>query len=66
MTLDSDQRAQALLRSACCCDPREARALLQVDPALARHDLATAYATGEADNVDVATTLADIGLSPQP
>jgi hypothetical protein len=66
MTLDSDQRAQALLRSACSSDPREDRALLQADPALARHDLATACATGEAEEVDVATALADIGLSPQP
>ncbi len=41
----------ALIASATSSDPRRARALLAADPALARHDLACACATGEADEV---------------
>lgn len=52
MAAHADQRAQALLRSACSSDPREARALLAADAALARHDLATACASGEAERVE--------------
>ncbi len=50
-TLDAAQRAAALIASATSADLRRARALLAADPALARHDLATACVTGEADDV---------------
>ena len=46
-----DERAAALLDSATSSDLRRARALLDADPELARHDLACACATGEADEV---------------
>jgi ankyrin repeat protein len=46
-----DQPAAALIASATSSDLRAARALLAADPELARHDLACACATGEADEV---------------
>jgi ankyrin repeat protein len=51
LTLDASKRAAALIASATSPDLRRARALLAADPALARHDLACACATGEADEV---------------
>jgi ankyrin repeat protein len=51
LTLDASTRAGALIASATSDDLRRARALLDADPALARHDLACACATGEADEV---------------
>ena len=51
VTLDASERAAALIESAMSADLRRARALLEADPALARHDLACACATGEADEV---------------
>ena len=51
LTLDAADRAAALIDSATSDDLRRARALLDADPALARHDLACACATGEADEV---------------
>ena len=51
VTLDASERATALIASATSADLRRARALLDADPALARHDLACACATGEADEV---------------
>ena len=45
------ERAVALIASATSADPRRARALLAADPEIARHDLACACATGEADAV---------------
>jgi ankyrin repeat protein len=51
LTLDAATRAGALIASATSDDLRRARALLDADPALARHDLACACATGEADEV---------------
>ena len=51
LTLDASERATALIASATSADLRRARALLDADPALARHDLACACATGEADEV---------------
>jgi ankyrin repeat protein len=51
LTLDASERAAALIASATSADLRRARALLGADPALARHDLACACATGEADEV---------------
>ncbi|MGP0052034.1 MAG: ankyrin repeat domain-containing protein [Solirubrobacteraceae bacterium] len=51
LTLDASERAEGLVRSACSSDVRRARALLAADPALGRHDLACACATGEADEV---------------
>jgi len=51
VTLDAGERAAALIESATSSDLRRARALLDADPALGRHDLACACATGEADEV---------------
>jgi ankyrin repeat protein len=51
LTLDASERAAALIASATSADLRRAKALLAADPALARHDLACACATGEADEV---------------
>ena len=51
VTLDASTRATALIASATSADLRRARALLDADPALARHDLACACATGEVDEV---------------
>ncbi len=51
LTLDAGERATALLASATSADLRRAWALLDADPSLARHDLACACATGEADEV---------------
>ena len=51
LTLDAGARAEALVRSACSTDVRRARMLLALDPPLARHDLACACVTGEADEV---------------
>lgn len=51
LTLDASERAAALIASATSSDLRRARALLAADPGLARHDLACACATGEADEV---------------
>src|ERR1700722_3154725 len=51
LTLDATERAAALIASATSADLRRARALLDADPGLARHDLACACATGEADEV---------------
>jgi ankyrin repeat protein len=45
------QAAAELIASATSSDVRRARALLAADPALARHDLACACATGEAEEV---------------
>ena len=50
-TLDAAERAAALIASATSADLRRAQALLAADPRLARHDLACACATGEADEV---------------
>ena len=49
--LDATERAVALVRSACSSDVRPARVLLDAEPALARHDLACACVTGEAELV---------------
>ncbi|MBV9803389.1 MAG: hypothetical protein JO130_09375, partial [Solirubrobacterales bacterium] len=51
LTLDASARAAALIASVTSADLRRARALLSADPALARHDLACACATGEAEEV---------------
>ncbi len=51
LTLDATARARTLIASATSDDLRRARVLLDADPALARHDLACACATGEADEV---------------
>jgi ankyrin repeat protein len=51
LTLDAPDRAAALIASVTSADLRRAWALLDADPALARHDLACACATGEADEV---------------
>jgi hypothetical protein len=51
LTLDAPARAAALIASVTSADLRRARALLDADPGLARHDLACACATGEADEV---------------
>jgi ankyrin repeat protein len=51
VTLDAGERATALIAAVASDDLRRARALLDADPAIARHDLACACATGEADDV---------------
>ncbi|HUB04522.1 MAG TPA: hypothetical protein VMA76_05610 [Solirubrobacteraceae bacterium] len=51
VTLDASARAAALIDSATSDDLRRARALLDADPALARHDLACACVTGEVGEV---------------
>jgi hypothetical protein len=47
----ASERAQQLIASAISSDLGPARALLDADPALARHDLACACATGEVEEV---------------
>ena len=51
LTLDASERPAALIASVTSADLRCARSLLDADPGLARHDLACACATGEADEV---------------
>ncbi len=51
VTLPADERAAILVTSACSNDPRRAATVLELDPAIARHDLATACAAGDADEV---------------
>jgi ankyrin repeat protein len=59
VTDDAATRAAALIGSVTSADLRRARALLEADPALARHDLACACATGEAGEVS-----RQLGLRP--
>lgn len=49
--LDIAQRAGELVKAACSNDVRKARVMLEAEPSLARHDLYTACACGEADAV---------------
>jgi ankyrin repeat protein len=51
VTLAASERAAALIASVTSSDLRRARALLEADPALGRHDLACACATGETGEV---------------
>jgi ankyrin repeat protein len=51
LTLDAGERARLLIEAVMSADLRRARALLDADPAITRHDLACACATGEADEV---------------
>ncbi len=51
LTLGAAERAAILIASACSDNPRRAATLLELDPTVARHDLATACAAGEADEV---------------
>jgi len=51
LTLDAAARAAALIASVASDDLRRARALLDADPGLARHDLACACACGEVEEV---------------
>ena len=51
VTLSAAERADALIASATSDDLGRARTLLDTDPALARHDLACACVTGEAEEV---------------
>jgi hypothetical protein len=51
LTLDAGERAGALIAAVTSDDLRRARALLDADPAIARHDLACSCATGEADDL---------------
>ena len=48
LSLTAAERAEALVRSACSSNLRQARMLLDADPALGRYDLAAACVTGEA------------------
>ena len=52
VTLDAGERATALIAAVTSDDLRRARALLDADSAIARHDLACACATGEAEDVE--------------
>ena len=51
LTLDASARAVALVASATSSDLRRARALLDADPTVALHDLASACVAGEPDEV---------------
>jgi ankyrin repeat protein len=51
LTLNAAERAAALIASVTSADLRRARTLLEADPGIARHDLACACATGEAEDV---------------
>jgi ankyrin repeat protein len=51
LTLGAAERAAILVASACSDNPRRAQTILELDPAIARHDLATACVTGEVDEV---------------
>ena len=51
VTASAAARAEALIASATSDDLRRARVLLDADPGLARHDLACACVTGEAEEV---------------
>jgi ankyrin repeat protein len=48
LTLDVQERADALVRSACSSDLRRAHALLDADPKLSGHSIATAAVSGDA------------------
>lgn len=51
LTLGAAERAAIMIASACSDNPRRAATILELDPAIARHDLATACAAGEHDEV---------------
>lgn len=51
LTLGAAERAAILIASACSDNPRRAATILDLDPAIARHDLATACAAGEVNEV---------------
>jgi ankyrin repeat protein len=51
LTLGAAERAAILIASACSDNPRRAATILELDPAIARHDLATACVAGEVDEV---------------
>ena len=51
LTLGTAERAAILVASACSDNPRRAAKVLELDPAIARHDLAAACAAGEAEEV---------------
>ena len=51
LTLGVGERAAILIASACSDNPRRAATILEVDPAIVRHDLASACVAGEADEV---------------
>jgi ankyrin repeat protein len=51
LTLGAAERAAILIASACSDDPRRAATILELAPAIARHDLASACVAGEASEV---------------
>jgi ankyrin repeat protein len=51
LTLGAAERAALVIASACSDNPRRAQTILELDPAIASHDLATACAAGAADEV---------------
>jgi ankyrin repeat protein len=51
LTLEAPERAAVLINSATSADLRGAQAMLDADPALARHDMACACACGEVEEV---------------
>ena len=52
LTLGAAERAVIVIASGCSDDPRRATTILELDPAIARHDLATACVAGEVDEVE--------------
>ncbi len=51
LTLGAAERAAILIASACSDNPRRAATILELEPAIARHDLASACVAGEAAEV---------------
>jgi ankyrin repeat protein len=51
LTLEVAERSAILIASACSSDPRRAATVLELDPTIVRHDLATACVAGDADEV---------------
>lgn len=51
LTLSAAERAAILIAGACSDNPRRAATVLELDPAIARYDLATACVAGDAEEV---------------
>lgn len=51
ITLSAEERVRILIASACSDDPRRATAILELDPAITHHDLATACVAGDVGEV---------------
>jgi ankyrin repeat protein len=51
LTLGAAERAAILVASACSENPRRAATILELDPAIARHDMSSACVAGESEDV---------------